>query len=91
MNIKTLPNKPGRKMSVEEINCLIKFCEPSIILNIIRDKRNYLLKRCDWVLLEGSSVTDDKKQEWIEHRQALRNLPQQYINNGVVDWPLSPQ
>lgn len=86
----TLTNKPGRKMSVEEINHWIKVCEPGISLNLIRDKRNYLLKRCDWVVLEGSSVPENKKQEWVTYRQLLRDLPQQYITTGSVIWPETP-
>jgi hypothetical protein len=91
MNLQTLTDKPGRKMSIEEITFWVTVCEPGVSLGLIRDKRNYLLKRCDWTLLEGSSIPENKKQEWITYRQSLRNLPQQYIETGTAIWPETPQ
>jgi hypothetical protein len=43
----------------------------------LRQIRNILLAECDFTLLVDSPLSDDTKQEWIEFRKVLRNLPTQ--------------
>jgi len=46
-----------------------------------RSERNRLLTDTDWTQITDSPLTSEKKTEWANYRQALRDLP---TNN---DWP----
>lgn len=46
-----------------------------------REQRNKLLSDTDWTQITDSPLTSEKKTEWANYRQALRDLP---TNN---DWP----
>ena len=46
-----------------------------------RFERNKLLLETDWTQITDSPLTSEKKTEWANYRQALRDLP---TNN---DWP----
>jgi len=66
----------------------------NIALNNLRVKRNALLKKSDYIVLQDSSITSAKKSEWMTYRTALRNLTEgldtiEKINN--VAYPLKPQ
>lgn len=59
-----------------------------------REKRNGLLKSCDWTVGVDSPYNDSKKAEWVTYRQALRDMV-----NGIdedlataegVTWPTPP-
>lgn len=39
-------------------------------------KRNALLDHSDWTQMPDSPLSDEKKAEWAEYRQALRDLPE---------------
>ena len=57
----------------------------------VRQKRNNLLTQTDWTVLIDSPLTDEKKQEYIEYRQALRDLPSKYNNPDDVVYPDQPE
>jgi len=57
----------------------------------VRSKRNVLLKQCDWVMLEGVPISDEKKQEWVEYRKALRDIPQNFETIESIIWPRTPK
>lgn len=57
----------------------------------VRQKRNNLLSQSDWTVLIDSPLTDEKKQEYITYRQALRNLPSKYNNPDDVIYPDQPE
>jgi len=59
----------------------------------IRKERTNRLFQCDWTQSADAPLTDAKKAEWVEYRQALRGLPSQ--STGVVHldgvlWPDAP-
>lgn len=56
----------------------------------IRYSRNELLTECDWTQLSDSPLTNQKKQEWIVYRQALRDITFQ-VNPFNVIWPTKPE
>lgn len=58
---------------------------------VIRQKRNELLKNCDWTQLADATLSEEKKQTWLTYRQALRDLPQSYDDPEKVVWPELPQ
>jgi hypothetical protein len=57
----------------------------------VRQKRNNLLAQSDWTVLIDSPLTDEKKQEYITYRQALRDLPSKYNNPDNVVYPDQPE
>ena len=63
-------------------------------LEILRNKRNELLKQSDWTQVNDSPLSDSKKQEWATYRQSLRDLPStnQSVNNiADVIFPSMPE
>ena len=60
-------------------------------MNFIRQKRNDLLKECDWTQFPGTAISDSKKAEWEAYRQALRDIPDNIEDPDNVMWPVSPQ
>ena len=58
---------------------------------VVRDKRNRLLKDTDWIILRYLDQGDEVPLEWKEYRQALRDVPEQGGFPGSVDWPIIPE
>lgn len=56
--------------------------------NEARGDRDYLLKKCDWT--QGADVPEGTKNNWIEYRQALRDVPTQEGFPYEVIWPEVP-
>ena len=56
---------------------------------IIRKKRNFLLRTTDWTMTPGCTVD---QASWAAYRQALRDIPQTYKSSGFasVVWPKAP-
>lgn len=57
--------------------------------DIVRKKRNFILKSTDWTLTPGSSLN---QSAWVEYRQQLRDLPQRFKENQLnkLVWPVQP-
>jgi len=55
------------------------------ILEILRNKRNELLKESDWTQMSDSPLTDSKKTEWATYRQSLRDLPSNNSSATSID------
>ena len=80
----------------EEIQALQNVVFEGIILNekdatweVVRKKRDYLLKVTDWTMTPGSTVD---QQSWATYRQILRDLPQTYGEKNLKSlvWPKAP-
>ena len=60
----------------------------SIELKHFRCLRNRKLAKCDWTQAPDSPLSDEKKKEWENYRQALRDLPSKSTpklkSNGVM-------
>ena len=52
--------------------------------------RNELLTKCDWTQLPDAPLSDEKKQEWNEYRQKLRDLPSNTEDPKNPEWPTPP-
>lgn len=64
------------------------------VLEIIRNKRNELLKESDWTQVNDAPLADSKKQEWATYRQELRDLPSTHQSaNNITDviFPTNPE
>lgn len=57
----------------------------------VRKERNRLLSECDWTQLADCQLTDQKKIQWAEYRQALRDITQQPGFPMDVEWPTKPE
>ena len=79
---------------LDAMEALIPAYEFKIALKQLREKRNQLLKDCDYTVLPDSVLTPAKKSEWMNYRTALRNLPEglktlEQVQN--VFFPIIPQ
>lgn len=61
---------------------------------VIRNERNLRMMKCDWVVLDDSSIKKNKPtlyQEWLDYRQALRDINLQSGFPYEVEWPIEPE
>jgi hypothetical protein len=56
----------------------------------VRKKRDELLAKSDWTVMPDSPIPDAIKQQWIEYRKFLREIPQQSEFPKIVNWPIQP-
>ena len=56
----------------------------------LRQERNRRLAETDWTQVADSALSDEKKTEWAEYRQALRQLPQNEKTPANPTWPEKP-
>ena len=62
----------------------------------LRERRNELLKECDWVALIDNPMSDETKAAWAAYRQGLRDMPQNLQDTDLdrdiseLPWPLKP-
>lgn len=62
-----------------------------ITLKSLRHKRNTLLDQSDkYVTVDFPHATPEKKQEWLDYRQALRDLPSTTEDPANPVWPPVP-
>ena len=60
-------------------------------LKELRTKRNTLLAKTDYVAtIDYPHPTPEKKQEWLDYRQALSDLPSNTEDPANVVWPTAP-
>ncbi len=67
--------------------------KPTAWLRALRDQK---LKETDWT--QNPDVPEVTRDKWMEYRQSLRDMPQNYSNptwdteNGLIDitWPVKP-
>lgn len=55
----------------------------------LRIERNKLLLQSDWTQLSDAPLSNEKKQEWANYRQQLRDLPDTVDINNIV-YPEKP-
>lgn len=58
---------------------------------LIRTRRNELLDKCIWTLLPDSNLTPEKVEEWLDYRQKLKDIPQDFLKADDVIFPEAPQ
>ena len=52
--------------------------------------RSNLLSGCDWTQTADSPLSDEKKAQWAEYRQKLRDITKQENWPNAPEWPLPP-
>ncbi len=66
----------------------------SQVLDTIRQERHEFLVHSDWTQVNDSPLTDEKKLEWANYRQQLRDLPSQHQNTTNIQdvvYPTMPE
>jgi hypothetical protein len=61
------------------------------VANRIRAERDELLRLTDWIVSKSYESQSPVSQEWVEYRQALRDIPQQEGFPYEVQWPVEPE
>jgi hypothetical protein len=81
------------------VDPLYKAALDAIAPNKMRDERNALLLKSDWTQILDNGLSDEKRNEWIEYRQVLRDMPTNNpditidINENVINlvFPIEPE
>jgi len=86
------------KPSEEEIQAKIAELEAAEPLRLLRIQRNQLLQQTDWIATIDYPGTVEVQEQWLDYRQALRDLPAnsdpQLDENGNlinINWPTQPE
>lgn len=56
----------------------------------LRNARDVRLADSDWTQMPDSPLTDSRKVEWANYRQALRDLPGSTADPDAPVWPTPP-
>lgn len=83
----TSMNAENKKLVLENDKLTLVERESGINWNLIRTKRNRLLKTSDHKVMPDYP---SDKEVWSAYRQALRDIPQKYADPNKVLWPEQP-
>ncbi|NLG85591.1 MAG: phage tail protein [Firmicutes bacterium] len=56
----------------------------------VRARRDALLRESDWTQLPDAPMDASLRAAWAQYRQALRDLPQVFLDPADVVWPAPP-
>ncbi len=59
-------------------------------LAMIRSQRDRLLAETDWVATKAFESGTPADPQWVEYRQALRDMPNKYVVGQPIVWPTAP-
>ena len=64
----------------------------SLKASSVRDKRNDLLEKSDWIIIKSAETGIALATEWATYRQALRDITAHanFPNLEDADWPVAP-
>jgi hypothetical protein len=58
----------------------------------MRDRRNQLLRACDWTQVADTKLSPETRDAWATYRQSLRDLPEEFADDPAsAVWPEPPQ
>lgn len=80
-------NHENKCLVVEDGELVLKPRENKISWEMIRQKRNKLLSQSDYTQMPD---WPGDKTSWSEYRQALRDIPQNFVDPNEVVWPKAP-
>jgi hypothetical protein len=86
-------NKDRQKIDLDTMTLVSKSIPVKPFELELREKRNNVLKMCDWTQAADSPLSDAKKAEWATYRQALRDMPTNCGSASCVRdvvWPTPP-
>ena len=56
----------------------------------VRERRDRFLTETDWVVVKHNELGTSIPQEWLDYRQALRDITEQSGFPDNVEWPTAP-
>lgn len=61
-------------------------------LELVRKRRNELIAASDWTVLPDVNLTETQKNEWLEYRNALRDITVNFdmTKPQLIIWPTKP-
>lgn len=59
-------------------------------LAVIRNRRDLMIRDTDWTQFSDSPLTTEQREAFSLYRQALRDVPNHYLNTGLIEWPDKP-
>jgi len=74
----------------EEIRAEVLSLEAEAKEMEVRNQRDNLLSSSDWIVTKSLEAGVEVPQEWLDYRQALRDLPQQAGFPDSIIWPTAP-
>lgn len=88
----SMPREDGGVWKVDWVQQPTPFREETMakLAKQRRADRNALLATTDWTQLADAALSAEKKAEWVQYRQALRDLPNKPNFPWVVDLPVQP-
>ena len=60
-----------------------------VMLEVLRNERNALLRACDWTQVPDAALTTEQKAAWTKYRKMLRDLPS-VADLDKEEWPVAP-
>ena len=66
---------------------LVKQADHDTAADLVRAERDKLIAATDWTVLRDAKTA---KTDWLEYRQALRDVPEQAGFPYAVQWPTRP-
>jgi len=58
---------------------------------LVRHDRDKLLEKTDWVVVKHNELGTPIPQEWLDYRQALRDITEQSGFPEEIEWPQEPE
>ena len=74
-----------------EINEVLPEIELQENAKEVRNGRDQLLTETDWVVVKHNELGTPIPQEWLDYRQALRDIPLQTGFPEEIEWPQEPE
>jgi len=57
----------------------------------VRNQRDRLLTESDWVTIRATDTGNPVPTEWVDYRQALRDITEQTGFPEEIEWPQEPE
>ena len=88
-------NGPDAQPTEAELQAAYDAAIASAALAGLRSKRNQLLAETDWVTIQAIDASVDGfgvqlPMDWMNYRQALRDLPANTVDPANPVWPVKP-
>lgn len=62
----------------------------AVVAGYVRAERDTLLAACDWIVTKSLELGEAVPQDWLDYRQALRDVTSQDGFPNTVVWPTAP-
>ena len=78
------------KIEIKSAN-KVKQEKKASLSSTVRNNRDRFLTETDWVVVKHNELGTPIPQEWLDYRQALRDIPEQTGFPEEIDWPQEPE